>query len=125
MLDMHFLSEKAMWKYNLEKKTDELGCDPGASFIKLSNSDWWVLAIDEEKNLLYVQYDGDGIFHGIDNSAIEALEINDYVLVGCCDRYVDGMISTRSIGEPRDDVRDFIDAGTVYRIKYVGPDVSL
>lgn len=125
MLDMHTLSQKAMFKYNLEKKTDELGCDDGAYFITLINSDWWVLGIDEEKNLLYVQYDGDSIFHNIDTYGIDDLENNDYTLVGCCTKYVPGMISTRSITDPIKDVKSFIKSGTVYRIKYIGPDMPL
>ena len=120
MLDMHFLTQKTMYKYNLEKQKDECGCDPGAFFIKLQNSEWWVLGIDEEKNLLYVQYDGDSVFHNIDTRGINDLEDNDYVLVGCCDEYVPGIISTRDIANPISDAKDFINSGTVYRIKYVG-----
>ena len=125
MLDMHFLTEKAMYKYNLEKRVDENGCDNGACFITLQGSEWWVLGIDEEKNLLYAQYDGDGIFHGIDTCGINELEDNEYVLVGCCTDYVPGMISTRSISDPIADVKKFIQSGTVYRIKYIGVDISI
>lgn len=125
MLDMHFISEKAMYKYNLEKKIDENGCDDGAYFIRLIDSEWWILGIDEEENLLYAQYDGDGIFHSINTCGINDLEDNDYVLVGCCTKYVPGIISTRSISDPIADAKDFIQSGTVYRIKYVGPDISI
>lgn len=124
MLNMHSISQKAMYKYNLEKRVGN-GCDDGGCFITLQNSEWLILGIDEEKNLLYAQYDGDGIFHNIGTSGIDELENNDYVLVGCCTKYVPGMTSTRSISDPINDVKDFIKSGTVYRIKYIGPDISI
>lgn len=118
MINLKEISQETISKYNLE--IIDFDIDENEFFIMIKNSLWWVLGIDEEKDLLYVQYDGDGVFHNIDTRGINDLEDNDYVLVGCCDEYVPGIISTRDIANPIDDAKDFINLGTVYRIKYVG-----
>lgn len=118
MINLKEISQETISKYNLE--IIDFDIDENEFFIMIKNSLWWVLGIDEEKDLLYVQYDGDGVFHNIDTRGINDLEDNDYVLVGCCDEYVPGIISTRDIANPIDDAKDFINSGTVYRIKYIG-----
>lgn len=120
MLDMHFLSKKDMTKYNLQKDVNDLGCDKGASFIRIKDSEWIVLGIDEKQDILYVANDGDGIFHNLDGYSIDDLEENDYILLGRQKEYISGMISTRNIADPVDDVKNFIDMGVVYKVKYIG-----
>lgn len=127
MLDMHFLSDKAMLKYNLEREEpmyDDF--DEGTFFIKIDNTDWWVLGINEQQNIVYAQCDTNvrGL-NGISTTAIESLELNEYALIGVQRSFVPGMISTRVIENPIDDVKDFISSGQVFKLKYIGVDLQL
>lgn len=119
MLNMHNLSEQDIFKYNLEIIAFDIS-DDDEFFVNIENSSWWVLGIDEEKDILYVENDGDGIFHNISYADIEDLELNNYTLIGVVDEFIDGMISTRDNENPIQDVKDFIDAKCVYKVKYGG-----
>ena len=120
MLDIRRLNDKAMKKYNLEMHTG-LGCSDGGFFLNIANSDWWVMGIDESKNIVYAQIDGSMYFDGVGYHEIRRLAQKDYVIIDICDEYVKGMDSTRvNECEALEDVKDFIQAKCVYILKYVG-----
>lgn len=127
MLDMHCLTDKAMLKYNL--KYDEPisnDFDKGSFFIRIGYSDWWVVGIDENQNIIYAEYDSNvrGL-DGISTTAIEELELNEYVLMGVQETFIPGMTSTRVIEDPIDDVKSFISSKQVFKLKYIGADLKL
>ena len=127
MLDMHCLTDKAMLKYNL--KYDEPisnDFDKGSFFIRIGYSDWWVIGIDESQNIVYAEYDSNvrGL-DGISTTAIEELELNEYVLMGVQETFIPGMTSTRVIEDPIDDVKSFISSKQVFKLKYIGADLKL
>lgn len=116
---MKNLTEEQLFKYNLEIIAFDIS-DDDEFFVNIENSSWWVLGIDEVNDILYVQNDGDGIFHNISYADIEALELNNYILIGVVDEFIPGMISTRDNENPIQDAKDFIDAKCVYKVKYGG-----
>ena len=127
MLDMHCLTDKAMLKYNL--KYDEPisnDFDKGSFFIRIGYSDWWVIGIDESQNIIYAEHDSNvrGL-DGISTTAIEELELNEYVLMGVQETFIPGMTSTRVIEDPIDDVKSFISSKQVFKLKYIGADLKL
>ena len=127
MLDMHCLTDKAMLKYNL--KYDEPisnDFDKGSFFIRIGYSDWWVIGIDESQNIIYAEYDSNvREIDGISTTAIEELELNEYVLMGVQETFIPGMTSTRVIEDPIDDVKSFISSKQVFKLKYIGADLKL
>jgi hypothetical protein len=127
MLDMHCLTNKAMLKYNL--KYDEPisnDFDKGSFFIRIGYSDWWVVGIDENQNIVYAEYDSNvRELDGISTTAIEELELNEYVLMGVQETFIPGMTSTRVIEDPIDDVKSFISSKQVFKLKYIGADLKL
>ena len=119
MLDIKNLTKEQLEKYNLEIIAFDIS-DDDEFFVQIQDSSWWVLGIDEEKDILYVENDGDGIFHNISYSDIEDLELNNYILIGVVDEFIPGMISTRHNENPIEDVQSFIDMKCVYKVKYGG-----
>ena len=63
MINLKEINKETISKYNLEVINFDI--DENELFIMIKNSSWWVLGIDEKENILYVQNDGDGIFHNI------------------------------------------------------------
>lgn len=120
MLDLNNLTKEQLIKYNLEIDDNCSGFEDNEFFIRIEHSDWWVVGIDETKDIIYVQNDGDGIFHNISYTDIEDLEMNNYALIGVQRTFIDGMISTADKEDPIGDVIDWIDAKRVYKIKYGG-----
>ena len=117
MVDMHFIPNEVTEKYNLEKENMN---QHGPFFFdfeytwKIKNSDWWVIGINTQTNTVYAQIDY------LDPRAIQDLNLNDYVLVNLVEEFQPGMISTRDMQNPTEDIKDFIKQQTVYELKYVG-----
>lgn len=127
MLNMRELSTKALDKYNLEKdlcmtEYHRSYVDIGGYMINISLSDWWVLGIDECKNIVYAQMDHHRYADGISISAIKSLTENEYVLIGLCEEFVDGIDSTRKVDKKQgvEEAKEYIDNDVVYILKYVG-----
>ena len=127
MLNMRELSTKALDKYNLEKnlcmhESYRSYVDIGGYIVNIALSDWWVLGIDDYKNIVYAQMDHHSYADGIGISAIRSLTEAEYVLLGVCENFVDGLDSTRKIDKKDgiEEVKEYIDDEVVYVLKYVG-----
>lgn len=117
MVDMHFISEKDAFKYNLEK--DEMrkygSCFEEYEYTwKIDNTDWWVVGINTKTNIVYAQIDQ------LSFGAIQDLELNNYALIGVVEEFEPGMISTRNFENPTKDIKEFIEEKMVYKLEYRG-----
>lgn len=117
MLDLHNLTNKQMDKYNLYNEEELIYSmfDEDEFFIKIG-TDWWVVGIDEENDIVYAENDQDYV-GGLPNASIEELEENGYAILGIQYEFIPGMISTRDKENPIDDVKEFIEAGKIYKLK--------
>ena len=110
MLDLRNLTDRDMTKYELCKDN----IDNDTFFIRIDDSEWWVVGIDEQNDIIYAQNDK------ISHYDIDTLSELDYILLGTQKDFVPGMTSTRTEYDPIDDVKDFIEHNTVYKLKYIG-----